>query len=332
MSVDQPGGRRWVAVAGTVAAVLAVGAGALVLSRAGEDAAPPGGGPAEVAAPRPDPAPLILREGDRVEADGIVVARPGKPVMFCPVLPTIAIGTAAGVPAPAPTCVAPLGVAVTGVDLARLSRPGTAQGGVRYGYGTLRGSWRHGAVAVTAQGPPSATDVDADIPDPAPPAGCTPPPGGWGPGDGGDPGPGTPDPYIQQHAAQLGAPWVVWPEGYPSGSTASPAYYDKVQVLVVPVVSGDVDRFRAELAATYPGNLCVLRAPAGMLSQQRTRDISAAISPLMGAGSRVYESGNDGTGRITVTFTYLDQELYDTFRRIGLTYLVLRPWLHPTER
>lgn len=327
-------GRRWGLVAGSAAAVLAVLGAVVVLGHRPDDRGqgdlPPGAQPS-VAAPRPpDPVRLIPRDGDSVEGSGLVVAAPGKPVMFCPPLPTAGVGTVPGQPEPPPECDAAIGVRVTGVDLGRLFEAGT-RAGVRFGWGTLRGTWRQGTVAVTAQGQPAAEDP-IEPPDGVPP-GCAPPAGGWHPGSGTDEiGDTGFQPYLDGHADQLAEPYIAWPHGFPSGPTDSPAYTGKVNVMVVPVVSGDVDRIRADLTRVYAGNLCVVQAPPGRFSQQHTKQVMAAVDPLMTNRSRIYQAGGEGTGRVEVRVSYLDRDLYAALSRVGLDNIVVVAWLHPTNR
>jgi hypothetical protein len=327
--------RGWFIAATAAVAVFAVSAGAVVLGRARDDgparAANPGSTPGSSLPPRPDPATLVVRDGALVEAYGLVVAAPGQPVRFCPNLPTPAIGYLPG-HEPAPDCPAAMAVTVVGVDLGALAEPVTVRG-VRAGSAALRGTWHDGTVTVTAQSttPPGGADP-ADVSLPGLPASCTAPAGGWRPGEGTDPADQSQstDTYFEQHADQLGQPWAAWPDGEPTGPTDAPAYTDKPQVDVIPVVTGDVDRIRADLTAIYHGNMCVFRAPAGTLSIRHCKATAARFDPLMSArNSRVYETAEGLSGLVEVDFTYLDQPLYDTFRHFGLADLALHPWLRP---
>jgi hypothetical protein len=319
--------RRWLAVTATAAGVAIVTAGAAVLTTHTRPL-PASTGPNGPAA-RVDPATLVVRNGDLVEASGKVIAAPGKPVVLCPPLAEPAIGYLPG-KEPAPTCPATLAVTVVGVDLGRLAEPATVQG-VRTGYAMLRGTWKDRVVTVTAQGPPAAEPASG----PDLPVLCAPPPGGWLPGEGTGPGESNVElgNYLQQHPDQFGQPWVGWPAGMPSGATDAPSYTDKPSVLVVPVVAGDLDRIRTDLTAIYHGNLCVARAPAGTLSQQRTQSVLDRVTPLMDAHANgIYQTGADQMGRVTVDLAFLDQRRLDTLRRIGLADVTLVPWLRLVGR
>src|SRR5262245_26846033 len=59
-------------------------------------------------------ASYLVRDGDRVEVTGLVIAAPGRPVVYCPPLPTTG-----DLPEAAPRCSANFAVTLTGADLDR---------------------------------------------------------------------------------------------------------------------------------------------------------------------------------------------------------------------
>jgi len=74
-----------------------------------------------------DPDSLLLRNGDRVELSGEVIAAPGKSPIYCAPHAEVAIGYPPG-KEPAPTCSADISVKLIGVDLDRLTEASTIKG------------------------------------------------------------------------------------------------------------------------------------------------------------------------------------------------------------
>lgn len=275
---DRTPRRGWIVAGAVTAVATAVVVTTSVVARTGTTpvALPDTSDPAVT-----DPAGLVLRDGMVVEADGVVVAAPGRPVRFCPALPTLATAPVVGQDEPVPDCPDGLAVTVREVDLDALADPAT-----------VRGGWQPGGGARTVDDPAHKQS--------------------------------SLEGYIERHRDQIGQLWFTHPEG--QGGADAP------EVQVVPVVFGDVDQVRAALTAVYRGNLCVARAPAGMLSQQQTEAIRTRLDPQMtGPDGRIFQDGPDGMGRLVVEFSYLDQPLYERFSAIGLANLVLHPWLHPVR-
>jgi len=126
-------------------------------------------------------ADLVVRDGDRVEVTGQVIAAPAQAVVFCPprattsdlqVPPVLPGETPKPMVTPVPACPATLAVVVTGVDLDRLSSPETVRG-TRSGWATLRGTWHGRAIDVTEQAAPKQETVATGnvVPCSAPPEG-----------------------------------------------------------------------------------------------------------------------------------------------------------------
>lgn len=266
---------------------------------------------------------LLVRDGDTVEASGSVFAAPGRPVQFCP-------GDARAEPTGKP-CMPGLWVEVRSVGLDTLTRR-TVFGDVVVGYARLRGIWRDRILNVTSQGVPAEPTLPALPPlDPVP---CEPPPGGWR-GSYDIDGRAVHE-YIEQHPGQFAAPWVAWPDGPPGTTTAAPDALEKPAVLVIEVISGDVDQARTELSRIATGNLCVARArpgvrPSGEL-QRSADEIMKRLDPVMqDRRNGIYSAGGDPSGRVSVDFLVLDQQLYDAFVRVGLNEIILNPWIRPAS-
>lgn len=241
------GMRRLIVFGAAFAAVIVLVTIYVVAGRGSPPSAPAGQGresPSSAPAGRAANA-LLVRDGDTVEASGRVFAAPGQPVQFCP-------GDARAEPTDEP-CVRGLWVEARSVSLDTLTRR-TVFGDVVVGYARLRGSWQDRVLNVLSQGDPvepPALVVPRE--DPVP---CEPPPGGWQASSDID-GRAVHD-YIERHPGQFAAPWVAWPDGPPGTATAAPGAA-KPSVLVIEVITGDVDQARTELSRISTGNLCVAR-------------------------------------------------------------------------
>ncbi|WP_436496345.1 hypothetical protein [Actinokineospora sp. HUAS TT18] len=308
-------GRRgpWAMAGAAAAAVTVAIAGIAVLNQS------PAPSPPTDAPVIGDQAKLIVREGMTVHASGRVIAVPGKPVRLCAPTPIAPVG---GRDPDFADC-AYTGVTVTGVDLASLTNR-REQGGSIAGGAGVTGVYSGGTVQVTEQGPlvvppPAPVTKPREVP-------CAAPPGGWRQTDANN---HALHEYVEQHAAELAAPWVGYPDGPPTGPTASLSYA-KPMVVVVEVVSGDVDRVRADLAERYTGNLCVVPAAPGTAAKGAAAQTMAEIRPIMeDPTSGVYTAGGGETGRVKVELVMVDQRLYDKFAAIGFDRLDLEPWLRP---
>jgi hypothetical protein len=213
---------------------------------------------------------------------------------------------------------------VVGVDLDRLADARTVKG-VRVGTATLRGTWHNRTITVTAQSAPARAAAGSEGPPEHPP--CPPPPGGWRPGPA--PDPSALDRYLNQHPDRFGGLWIAWPDGLPSGPADAPGYQNRTQVTVVDVVTGDLAATQRELAAVYPGNLCLRRTH---LSLARAARVQSALLPLLQDRRNGIWSAGRGAGNVEIDLAVLDQRLYDTLARIGLDAINVRAAVRPVRR
>jgi hypothetical protein len=316
---NQPN-RRWLlpALAAASVAAVAVMLTVLPMRSGGERSGPSGQGPQQSSA-----SDLIVHDGDTVEVTGQVIAAPGQPVVFCPPRysaddPQVRSGEtpASDVTEPAPTCPTTLAVTLTGVDVDQLSFPVTVQG-TRAGQATLRGTWHGRSIDVTEQTAPKQTAPTPgnDVPCPAPSE-------GWKV-DNAD--------RIGEHNA-LDAYVRARPDRFSDIRIANlgPTSSGNVAVLVVPVVSGEVDSTRRELKAVYQGNLCVTR---GVLSIAEGQQLAQRVGVLMNDNANSISAVGQGThdGRITVALFMVTERLYEQFTEIGLDKLQLDPVVRPLQ-
>jgi hypothetical protein len=310
--------RRWApALAAGLATAVAAGAVHVVSARHSVPPAPVDRVAAEGAAR------LIVRDGDEAQASGMVVAVPGQPVRFCAPAPVPAIGSLTPRP---PAC--DYGVPVTGVDLARLSSP-VQHPGFRYGSAHLRGTWRAGTLAVTAQ---SAPEVTPTVPDNTPPLPCGKPAGGWKRHTDELNTDGLRAYVEQTHPDRFRPLWVSYPEGF-TNVAGTPMPTDGIEVYVVEVVHGDVAAERRSLQHRYDGNLCVV-ASAGRPSiadQHRIEQtVGKAVNRLMDdRANGIYTSWMGDT--VKVDMVILTPQLYDKLAAIGFAALDPQPWLRPVR-
>ncbi|WP_344519803.1 hypothetical protein [Paractinoplanes durhamensis] len=184
---------------------------------------------------------------------------------------------------------------------------------------TVRGRWHPGRLSDIQRmpySPPSTGRLgDPDMPPDTPP--CPAPAGGWR--DGEDWSDEPVRDYVRAHAEQFAEPFAT--------------HVGNARVLVVEVVSGDVDQARAALRAMYTGNLCVVGVPGGhsIAAEDRLQATTGeAIGALMdGTGqSGIYLAGSEN-GRMRVMMVQLTEPLYDKLAAIGLDHLILDPWIRP---
>ncbi len=240
--------RTWAPVAAlaATAAVLAVIVLPAALNHPGDESGP-GTGP-QTSPPSPTDATDPDGVG-RVGGTGSLIRHQNGETWLCPDL---------AITADLPTSHAGCGelhVLVTGVDEKWLVHTTTT--GQAYSDSVkVEGSYRAGTLTLTT--------VDRFTPDPQqpfsePPVPCPSPAGGWRPGHGytlTDPNNDPLNRFIEQvrgKPAQYTDVWEGHPDGVPPGGSAPP-----VMVMVVGT-TGDVATARTELAAIFPGNLCVHR-------------------------------------------------------------------------
>ncbi|MFC0629096.1 hypothetical protein [Kribbella deserti] len=313
--------RRWVpALAAASVAAIAIGA-LIVLPGRGGSAGPASQPPAATpnAGGTSDVSALTVRDGDLVEAQGKVIAAPGKPVIFCAPFAQTVIRN---VPAanPVPTCPAGHRVVLTGLDVGKLT---DVIQGVRFDSVRIIGTWLGGTIAVQQQLPvepetsgPGDDPADAflnQVP-------CERPDGGWKPGN--HQIPATVSAYVSQRPDQLAELWIGWPEG--TGSTPGSIAAGKPSVAVVEVVQGDVDQVRADLAKLFSGNLCVV---PGRFSQTTSRTVQNQLAKLVGDPRMGISTAGSMMGNrpATVELTVVTNNVLAALSPIGLDKLDLRP-------
>jgi hypothetical protein len=284
----------WLIPVGAAAATLLV-AGALVFAthRTPPEPAPvPGTAAARPGIPPPEPAGLIVRDGDLVEASG-----PVDDEILCS-------------PAPVPAIIDPpcaWGIRAPGIKPSR---------GV-----TLRGRWHPSGLSDIRRmpySPPSTGTLgDYDLPDTPP---CPTPTGGWSDSEdwlhlGLD---GPVDDYLLAHADQFAEPFAT--------------HVGNARIKVVRVVSGDVDEARKALTAIYTENLCVVATPGGhtIAAEARLQATTGnAVGTLMDdLASGIYTASPEN-GKIRVAMVQLTQPVYDKLASIGLDHLIIDPWIRP---
>jgi hypothetical protein len=181
---------------------------------------------------------------------------------------------------------------------------------------TLRGRWHRNGLSDIRRmpySPPTAGVLgDSDLPDTPP---CPAPAGGWR--DGEDWVDDQVGDYLHAHADQFAEPFAT--------------HVGNARILVVEVVSGDVDRARAALTAIYTDNLCVVAAPGGhsIAAEDKLQATTGeAVGALMNEDLGIYLASSQD-GKMRVMMLQLTQPLYDKFAAIGLDHLILDPWIRP---
>jgi hypothetical protein len=286
--------RGWLVPVGAAAATL-LAAGALGFAAYRTSPEPvPGAAAARPGIVPAGPAGLIVRDGDLVEASG-----PVEDAELCAPAPvTLQVG--------GDTC--PYGIRVPGV------KPTDGA--------TLRGRWHPNGLSdirrMPYSPPTTGTHGESDLPDTPP---CAAPPGGWSESEdwlhlGLD---GPVDDYLRAHADQFAEPFAT--------------HVGNARILVVEVVSGDVDRARAALSAIYTENLCVVAAPGGhsIAAEERLQATTGkAVGALMdGTGRSGIYTASPENGKIRVNMLALTQPLYDKLVAIGIDHLIIDPWIRP---
>jgi hypothetical protein len=183
---------------------------------------------------------------------------------------------------------------------------------------TVRGRWHPGRLSDIRRmpySPPSTGRLgDSDLPDTPP---CPAPAGGWR--DGEDYFDEPVRDYLRAHAEQFAEPFAT--------------HVGNARILVVEVISGDVDQARAALEAIYTDNLCVVAAPGGhsIAAEERLQATTGeAIGALMdGTGRSGIYTASSENGKIRVMMVQLTEPLYDKLAAIGLDRLILDPWIRP---
>ncbi|TWD74760.1 hypothetical protein FB561_6191 [Kribbella amoyensis] len=262
--------------------------------------------------------PLLVRDGDKVQVEGQVVAAPSAPVYYClPIATTLPLDVNQQTKPPA--CTPGQQIEVTGVDVNRLEDLTTVLG-VKSGTARLVGTWNAGRIAVEQQSAP--TPPAPGEPDKVP---CPPPAGGWQPGDASTAITPALDAFVKARADQLQTPWIGWPEGSPNPKPGQPP--NKPSVLVVGVAHGDVEAIRKALDPLVAANLCVtkVRVSQNEIAAQRAAVEKLPLDDLHITGIGV----GVGDRPVIISLRILDQRAADVFRPIGLDNLTFQPLVRP---
>ena len=186
--------------------------------------------------------------GVPVEGAGTLFRDGTGPIMLCS-----GVVSTLDLPASGAGC-GPVAVPTTGVEPRWLVH--TTTGGQAYsGPVRVEGTYRDATLAVNR-----VVEATPDPPPPVtePPVPCPPPAGGWPPGYG---LPAQDDgsalnrlaEHVRASPDRFGDLW----EGHPDGPPSADASYAPTRMVYVVGTTGDVDAARTELAALYPGSLCV---------------------------------------------------------------------------
>jgi hypothetical protein len=258
---------------------------------------------------------------------GLVVAEPGRPVVYCPPVPSLSMPDRGSAGCGATN----FAVTLTGVDLDRLAEPRTDDG-VQFGYARLRGIWQDRSIAVDEQATPAANALHGSPETDTVP--CPQPRGGWPP----PPGHVLPSTvavkrYAEQHPQRFGAVWVA----FPAGTTRPTAAWTVPVVLVVSLLQGDPDQARRELQPHYAGPVCI--SPGNITRARLMRAAHAAQALLLDTSNGIWETTGIGPteqttateGPIDVYLVVVDERLYGQFHKIGLDLLALHPVIRPVR-
>jgi hypothetical protein len=308
--------RRWVPAL-AAASVAAIATAALIVLPGGSEpsVAPSTDKPAVAKSNGSDPDSLLVRNGDRVEMSGEVIAAPGKSPIYCAPHAEVAIGYPPG-KEPAPTCSADISVRLIGVDLDRLTEASTIKG-VRSGQARLVGIWQDRTVTVQEQTAPTVVKATPSPRKDAVP--CPTPSGGWPLISSNIDRPEISQ-WLAARAGQIDNPALLYPEG---------ASRTKPMVVRIGVAHGDLDTFRREFEKVYQGNLCVVRAT---FSQKDVENIQNALAPLHQQGLGITGSsgpGLEGGDKIHLTLLVFDEKTRSALTPIGLDKLALNPAVIP---
>jgi hypothetical protein len=317
--------RRWVVPALAAASVAVIATATLVFLPDKDDQAPTvaqgkqsaGIGPLSSAAPAAvKKHPLQVRNGDRVQVDGQVIAAPGKPVVYCiPVatdLPAIV-----GEGPKAPKCEPGAELTLTGVAVDKLPQLTTVQG-VQSGFAHLEGIWTDGTIAVDKQGP-----VVEDRPDGIGKVPCAAPAGGWKPGNSNDLVTPAVAAFVDARPTELQEISIGWPNGIPAdGAPTGPS------VLMIGVAHGDLAQIRQLVAPLVKGgNLCVRQVKLSKSEIEKIRNQVAAI-PASALQPLSY-GGGVGDHPVNIDLRILDDKAVAALEPLGLDNLTIETVIRP---
>jgi hypothetical protein len=257
--------------------------------------------------------PPVLHDGDTAEASGQVYAPRGKPVQFCPQNPAPSFSSS--------VAVCRDGVTAVGVDLSQLTDRQDSDGTIT-GRATLRGVYRAGTLRVTRQGPAAQT---VGFPAPDLPAvlrttPCAAPSGRWTARPYNNTAIGD---YLRQHPDRFNGMGTTYPYGRGSAVT----------VIVVGVVRADqaqLSQALTELRARFGDNICTVRVDRSLPEQQATEH--AALQLMHDPANGIFAVGGPiGFRPVDVSIDLLTPERYAKLSQIGLSHLLIQPWLEPVR-
>lgn len=309
MSTKSTPKRRWLIPTLAAASVAAIAVAALTILPDHNEptVAPPASKPTPQAAEgtgtagKPTADDLLVRNGDKVEVNGDIVAAPGKDAMFCPpVMSTLPVVDPAL--QPAPSC-DQNGVKLIGFDPARMTGAKIVKG-VSVGEARVVGIWKDKTITVEEQAAyrtPPPLDLDA--------LACPAPAGGW---------PSKPSnfeskavqTFLEARQDEIAGTRFKYPEGR---SRKAPV------VIAVGVAHGDLGAFRKAFETVYQGNLCVYRGKVSLTDNYRITD--AVNDLLVGRNDLgITASGGQGPddGTVPMSLLVLDEKARDTFAPLGL--------------
>jgi hypothetical protein len=253
------------------------------------------------AAGKPTADDLLVRNGDKAEVNGDIVAAPGKDAMYCPpemqTAPLVDPATQ-----PAPSC-DDTGVKLIGLDPARITDLKTVKG-VSVGSAHVVGIWKDKTITVeeqTAYRKPPAWAPDA--------VACSAPAGGW---------PSKPSnieskpvqDFLDAHQDQISGTRLKYPAGQ---SRKAPV------VIAIGVAHGDLAAFRKTFETIYQGNLCVYRGKVSLTDNYRITDsVNNLLTGRNDLG--ITASGGQGPddGTVPMSLLVLDEKARDTLAPLGL--------------
>ncbi|MEU4394704.1 hypothetical protein [Kribbella sp. NPDC023855] len=315
--------RRWLVPTLAAASVAAIATAALIVLPGGTEpaVAPPPSAPkvmegeprsVQPTAGQPGADGLLVRDGDKVEINGRIVAAPGKDPVFCPEVIQTLPGYFPG-KEPPPVCGEDQSVKLIGVQLDKLGDPTVTQG-VRSGYAYVVGTWRDRTITVEEQ------SAYRRIPEVVEEPYCPAPPGGWRSRPSNLDSKPVQD-FLAAKADVISGQRVSYPNGH---SRKAPV------VFAVGVAKGDLAAFRKSLETVYHGNLCVFQ---GKISLAENNRITEQLSTLMderrdlsiyyGGGSR----GDDGL--VPISLLVFDDKAKAALTPLGLEKLDITPSVRP---
>lgn len=313
--------RRWLVPTLAAASVAAIATAALtILPDHNEPTVAP---PASKATPqaaegstkagRPSVDDLLVRNGDKVEINGQIVAAPGKDALFCPQLPSTLPVFAPG-KEPAPSCPPGLSVKLLGLDVSKFGETK----GVRTGEAHVTGTWNDGAITVEQQSAyvPPVQEPAEEFDQPR----CPEPAGGW--------------PYrvsnlmsrpvqtfLDARENQISGPILRYPDGRAR---------KKPVVIEIGVAHGDLAAFKSAFEKVYQGNLCVI---ATKFSRAEQNSLSTQLGELLSKVPGAYAGGGVGIGSdmsgVPVSLLVVTEQVKTVLTPVGLENLHVVPDVRP---